>query len=99
MATATIVGAAYARWWGEALEGAFGDDYWGMIANSFLGTNLILASAAIYDTATRGRPHRAYIVGIPVILAGQLACSWIYHANWWPAVSRGLIELRLPLSF
>lgn len=99
MATAVIVGAAYARWWGQALEAAFGDGFWGMIANSFMGTNLILAAAVAYDTATRGRPHRAYLICIPMILAGQLFCSWVYHAEWWLPIARHLIELRLPLSY
>lgn len=98
MATTLIVGAAYARWWGATLERLFGDDYWGMILNSFMGTNLILALAVGYDIATRGRAHRAYLVGIPIIVAGELLTSWIYHASWWPPLSRTLIELRLPLS-
>jgi hypothetical protein len=98
MATTVIVGAAYARWWGEPLAGAFGDEYVGMVINSFTGTNLILASAFVYDVITRGRPHKVYLIGIPVILVTQLLCSWIYHADWWPPMSRVLIETRLPLS-
>jgi uncharacterized membrane protein len=98
MGTTVIVGAAYARWWGAALTGAVGDDHFGMIVNTFLGTNLILAAAAGYDLATRGRVHRAYCVGIPIILAAEALSSWIYHAAWWLPVSRQLIELRLPLS-
>lgn len=99
MATAVIVGAAYARWWGRALEGAFGDDFWGMVANTFTGTNLILAAAVVYDAITRGRPHRIYLICIPIILAGQLFCSWVYHAEWWLPMSRDLIQMRLPLSY
>lgn len=99
MATAVIVGAAYARWWGRALTETFGDDFWGMIANTFTGTNLILGTAIAYDALTRGRPHRVYLVVVPMILAGQLFCSWVYHADWWLPISRELIELRLPLSY
>jgi hypothetical protein len=98
MATTIIVGAAYARWWGEPLAGAFGDDFVGMVINSFTGTNLILAAAVAYDIFTRGRPHRVYLIGIPLILASQLLSSWIYHAEWWLPISRQLIETRLPLS-
>jgi hypothetical protein len=98
MATTVIVGAAYARWWGEPLTAAFGDDYVGMVINSFTGTNLILAMAVAYDAVTRGRPHRVYLIGIPLILASQLLSSWIYHASWWLPISRVLIETRLPLS-
>lgn len=98
MATTIIVGAAYARWWGEPLAGLFGDDYTGMVVNSFTGTNLILAAAVAYDMVTRGRPHRVYLIGVPVILASQVVSSWIYHAEWWLPISRALIETRLPLS-
>lgn len=98
MATTVIVGAAYARWWGEPLEARFGDHYIGMVVNSFTGTNLILGSAIAYDLLTRGRPHRVYVIGMPAILATQILCSWIYHADWWPPMSRHLIETRLPLS-
>ncbi len=98
MATTVIVGAAYARWWGERLTGAFGDDYVGMVINSFTGTNLILAAAVAYDMFTRGKLHRVYLIGIPIILASQVLSSWIYHSEWWPPTSRVLIETRLPLS-
>ena len=97
MATTVIVGAAYARWWGEALDRTFGDAFWGMIVNSFAGTNLILAAAMAYDIATRGRPHRAYLVGVPLLLIGQLASSWIYHSAWWPPIARAIIESDVPL--
>jgi hypothetical protein len=98
MATTVIVGAAYARWWGEPLAGAFGDAYVGMLINSFTGTNLILAAAVGYDLVTRRRVHRVYLIGIPLIFATQVLCSWIYHAQWWPEISRALIQTRLPLS-
>lgn len=98
MATTLIVGAAYARWWGETLERLFGDGYWGMIFNSFAGTNLILALAIAYDLYSRGRPHRVYLIGVPLILVSGLVVSWVYHAEWWPPLSRQLIEVRLPMS-
>lgn len=96
MATTVIVGAAYTRWWGAALDRTFGDAFWGMIANTYAGTNLILAAAIAYDVATRGRPHRAYVVSVPLLLAGQLASSWIYHAAWWPPIARAIIESDVP---
>ena len=98
LATAIIVGAAYARWLGAAIAEISGDGYGGMLVNTFFGTNLIVGAAILYDVATRGRPHRAYAVGVPILIAGELACTWIYHAPWWPPLSRVLIETRLPLS-
>jgi uncharacterized membrane protein len=98
LATTIIVGAAYARWWGPALTRAFGDDYWGTIVNTFTGTNLLLAVAVGFDIVSRGRPHRVYAIAVPLILVAELACSSIYHADWWMPVARELIQIRLPLS-
>lgn len=90
LATTVIVGAAYTRWWGGALTGLFGDDFWGLILNTFTGTHLILLAALAYDVATRGRPHRVFLVAVPAILAAELAVSWIYHAPGWLPVARWL---------
>ena len=98
LATTIIVGAAYARWWGGALADRFGDQYWGMILNTFAGTNLLLAIAVGYDLLTRGRAHRTFVIAIPLILVSELLCSMVYHAQWWMPVARQLIELRPPLS-
>jgi uncharacterized membrane protein YozB (DUF420 family) len=87
LATTLIVGAAYARWWGETLTGWVGDGFWGMIVNSFTGTHLILLGSLAYDYATRGRVHRVYLIGIPAILAGELVVSWLYHSPAWLPVA------------
>lgn len=91
LATTVIVGAAYGRWWGEALFNAFGDDFAGMIVNSFTGTNLILAGAVAYDLVTRGRIHKVYQVGVPAIIAGELLTSLIYHSPTWLPIAGALV--------
>ena len=98
LGTTVIAGAAYARWWGTALTNRFGDQYWGMIINTFAGTNLLLAIAVGYDVWTRGRPHRTFVIAVPLILISELLCSWVYHAEWWMPVARRLIQIPLPLS-
>src|SRR5256885_10184208 len=90
--TTVIVGAAYARWWGTGLTNRFGDQYWGMILNTFAGTNLLLAIAVSYDIWTRGRPHRTFVIAVPLILLSELICSSVYHAQWWMPVARQLID-------
>ena len=91
LATTIIVGAAYARWWGEALAGRFGDGYAGMILNTFAGTDLLLLGALAYDLATRGRLHRIYEIGIPAILLCEIATSFVYHSAGWPPIAAILI--------
>ena len=58
LATTMIVGAAYDRWWGDALTQAFGDGLGGMLINEFAITDLIIFAALAYDYATRGRIHK-----------------------------------------
>jgi hypothetical protein len=91
VATTVIVGAAYTRWIGEALTAAVDDGPIGMIVNTFLAANVILALALGYDVVTRGRPHPAYVWSTGAVLLGQALTSFIYHAAWWPAVAVRLI--------
>lgn len=98
LATTIIVGAAYGRWWGPALTARFGDDFWGTIVNTFAGTNLLLLIGVAYDAATRRQLHKTYQIVVPLILASELACSYVYHADWWVPIARQLIQTRLPLS-
>ena len=98
LATTVIVGAAYARWWGSELTVLFGDGFWGMLVNTFAGTNLLLAAAVGYDVATRKRVHRVYLIVVPAMLASELICSYIYHADWWMPIARRLIGIHMLLS-
>jgi hypothetical protein len=91
LATTIIVGAAYARWWGDALTARFGDGYAGMLVNTFAGTDLLLLGAVLYDYATRGRLHRVYEVGVPALLLCEIATSLVYHAPGWLPVAAYLV--------
>ena len=98
LATTVIVGAAYARWWGNGLTTLFGDGFWGMLVNTFAGTNLLLGAAVGYDVATRKQVHRTYLIVVPAMLVSELICSDIYHADWWMPIARQLIGVHMPLS-
>jgi FtsH-binding integral membrane protein len=98
LATTVIVGAAYARWWGNQLTTLFGDGFWGMLVNTFAGTNLLLLPAVGYDFATRRRVHRTYLIVVPALLSSELLCSYVYHADWWMPIARQLIGIHIPLS-
>lgn len=90
LATAVIVGAAYTRWTGPGIMAALGDGYFGMIANTFTPFWLMVAAAALYDRTTRGRIHPVYLMAMPAFVAAHLAVSWVYHADWWPPISRAI---------
>jgi hypothetical protein len=91
MAAAVIVGAAYGRWWDNALIRVFGDGYFGMLVNTYTGCNMLLVLAVGYDVVTRGRPHRVYGIAVPMILLGEFATSGVYHWPAWLPVARLLI--------
>lgn len=91
LATTTIVGAAYSRWWGDSLTAAFGDGLGGMLVNTYAGTDLILAAALSYDFWTRGRLHRVYEIVVPAILLSQITATLIYHSPAWPPVASHII--------
>lgn len=93
LATTVIVGAAYARWWGEGLAAIAGDGFWGKIVETFTGTNLIVLMAMAYDQLTRGRVHAAYLVAAPALVISELLVSYVYHLDGWPAVARRLVGL------
>ena len=90
LATTIIVGAAWTRTIGPPLTAAFGDGFWGMIANTFTSTNAFLLAIALFDRLTRGRLHPVLMSMIPAILACELAVSWIYHSPGWLTVARAI---------
>jgi len=90
LATITIVGAAYTRWWGEALMAAFGDGFFGMIINTFTPFWLFAALAVLYDWHTRRQVHRVFVIALPLTLAAHLAVSAVYHAEGWLPLSRAI---------
>ena len=91
LATTMIVGAAYARWWGEGLARTFGDGYAGMLLNTYAGTNLLLAAAIAYDFVTRRRLHSVYEIAVPAILVAEVITSIIYHSPQWPPIAQAII--------
>lgn len=93
LGTSAALVAAYNRWWGEALYERFGDGFWGMIVHNYAGPDLLMCILMAWDLATRRRIHRVYLVGVPLILASQLAASAIYHSDAWPRVARVLLGL------
>ena len=91
LATTMIVGAAYARWWGEGLARTFGDGYAGMLLNTYAGTNLLLLAAIAYDLVTRRRLHPVFEIAVPCILIAEVITSIIYHSPQWPPIAQAII--------
>lgn len=92
LATTIIVGAAWTRAIGQPLTAAVGDDYLGMIVNTFTSTNVLLAALLLFDWRTRGRLHPVTAFAVPAIVACQFAVSWIYHAPGWLPIAHRLAQ-------
>ena len=93
LATSAVVAGAYARWWGSRIIAVTGDNVFGTVARYYTGMELILICAMGYDLVTRGKIHKVYRYGVPIILALQLVGSLTWHSDWWPPVGRELLGL------
>lgn len=93
LATTIIAGAAWTRAIGLSLTAVVGDDYFGMIANTFTSTNLLLAALVLFDWRNRGQLHPVTAAGVPAIVACEFAVSWIYHAPGWLPIAHRLAQI------
>lgn len=91
LATLCIVDAGYSRWWGAALEGAYGKAFFGTWLTYYLGNVLLIAAIGFYDLATRRRLHPAYVVGGAWALGLQLFAAYLYVTPWWTAAATRLL--------
>lgn len=53
-----------------------------------LVVDLLIVAAMVYDWRTRGRPHPAYLIGGPIVLAVQLLCVPLSATSGWMAIAR-----------
>ena len=93
IATSMILAAAFNRWWGQPIYGLMGDGFWGMLLRTFLGPDLLILLAVLYDLLTRRRVHPVFMIAMPLIIAAELATSMIYHSPVWPPLVRAMLGL------
>lgn len=89
LATTMLLPAAYGRWIGPWINIHWGDGFLGFMAQSYLGPDVLILAAMLYDRITRGRVHLVYWLALPWILAVQTITSAIYHwPGWMPLAER-----------
>lgn len=89
LATIMLLPAAFGRWIGPWINLHWGDGFLGFMAQSYLGPDVMIAAAMVYDRMTRGRVHPVYWIAAPWILAIQAITSAIYHwSGWMPLAER-----------
>jgi hypothetical protein len=91
LATATLLPAAFGRWIGPWIFVNFGDGFFGFMAQSYLGPNLMILMTMLYDRATRGRVHGVYWIAIAWMLVMQAITSAIYHWSGWMSLAQRMI--------
>lgn len=96
MATAAIMGGPYQRWWGAGLDAVSGKGPFNTWFHYYFAFNLLLAIAALYDLLTRGTVHRVLRIGIPLLVAGQVAAVAVWYSAWWPPFVRGALSIPAP---
>ena len=91
LATAMLLPAAFGRWIGPGILFHYGDGFFGLMAQAYLGSNAMILAAILYDRMTRGRIHWVYAIAVPWILAVQAITSAIYHWSGWLPLAQRMI--------
>lgn len=91
LATIMLLPAAFGRWIGPWINIHWGDGFLGFMAQSYIGPDLMILAAMLYDGVTRGRVHAIYFIALPWVLTVQMLTSAIYHWFGWPPLALRLI--------
>ena len=91
LATIMLLPAAFGRWIGPWIIVHWGDGFFGFMAQSYLGPDLIILAAMAYDRVTRGRVHAVYFIALPWTLAVQAITSAVYHWSGWVPLAQWMI--------
>jgi hypothetical protein len=85
LATLMPLGAAITRieWLPTTMPGSYVSQYAYLL--------LWLAPALIYDVVRRGAVHRAYVIGIALVLPFAIASQLLWGSDWWVAIAPRLM--------
>ena len=95
LATISIVQAPVGRWFLAAFRpaDAIGAPPVVVTIPAAFVVDLLIVAAVIYDTRTRGRPHRVWVIGGLSLLALQLLRLPLSTSTTWTAVADTLLAL------
>jgi uncharacterized membrane protein YozB (DUF420 family) len=93
LATLYLSTAGFARLWLLTIGHGGTDSFWGFFLAYNLGGDVLVAMLGLYDLATRGRLHPAYVLGGGWALVNELAAAWLFFSPGWKAISVRILEL------
>ena len=76
---------------GHVVVAPLGHSVLGSIAGLYLGSDLLMLGLGVYDFATRGRLHPAYIAGVVWTIVLQFTALTLLVDPTWKALSLHLI--------
>jgi hypothetical protein len=79
LATLFLTTAGFARWLAEPLGTVFGESATGFFVSFFGGSLVLVLLLGLYDLATRGRLHPAYVTGAAIGIACEVASNVLYY--------------------
>jgi hypothetical protein len=91
LGTLSIASAGFFRWLADPISYLVGNDFWGTLAQFYLGNDLIILLIGAYDLATRGRLQGAYVVGLAWLSFSELVATWLFFNPAWKAIAIRLI--------
>ena len=93
LSTLYLSTAGFARLWLLTIGPAGTGSFWGFFLAYNLGGDVLIAMLGLYDLATRGRLHPAYVLGGGWVLVNELAAAWLFFSPGWKAISVRILGL------
>ena len=92
LAAISLSNAGFGRFWGEFMIGHLGNGLLGNWAADYLSDAAILAAFLLYDTLTRGRPHRVLAWGSALMVGTGVLASVLYQSHGWGTFTSELLR-------
>jgi hypothetical protein len=93
LSTLYLSTAGFARLWLLTIGPGGTDSFWGFFLAYNFGGDVLIVMLGLYDLATRGRLHPAYVLGGGWVLVNELAAAWLYFSPGWKAISVQILGL------
>ena len=91
MGTLAVTEPGFSRIWRSLLHGILGNGFFPYLAETYIGTIVLMLGLGAYDLVTRKRLHPAYVAAFFWVLANEMTAAWLFFQPWWLAFCRHLV--------